>query len=244
MTRSKVFLLSLFVLASVALCQPAQDSLLVRSKSGEGSAVGLWNLPKGKSVKPVAVWFHGGMTSSNCQKGLEAGGAFAALLPKFTVVSVSACGEKHWMNPVTSEWVDSALDSVATRRGKPIDSVKVIGISDGALGVIAYSVWGRRIVDARTLISSYGASLGEASSLATQPKLQTGRWMFIQGGKDRLYPAEATVPWIQSFCKAVQGGSKTSGKEASCQLEFDSEGEHDWIYWQKKRKNWILKLFL
>ena len=110
----------------------------------------------------------------------------------------------------------------------------MVGISDGSLGVIAYSMWGKRKIINRILMSSYGESLGPAAQVATQPTLKSGHWRFIQGGADRLYPAEKTVPWIQEFCQNVG---------TTCDLKFDPQGEHDWSYWQNKHKDWILENF-
>jgi pimeloyl-ACP methyl ester carboxylesterase len=178
----------------------------------------------------VIVWFHGGMGSSNCAKGLVAGASFADLYPKNIVVSVSACRENHWVTKGMIDAVDAALDSVASRRKSPVEKVSLVGVSDGSLGVLAYSLEGRRAVDDRLLMSSYGGFLGEPQAIASQKKMQTGRWRFLQGGKDRLYPSDQTVPWITEFCKAVQ---------VDCELRFDPEGEHDWLYWNDKRMDWI-----
>lgn len=186
----------------------------------------------------MAVWFHGGMSSGNCEKGLVAGNDLSELLPHYTVISASACRENHWVTPAATEWIDTALDSVAARRKQPVDTVYLIGVSDGALGVFAYSMWGRRQAEARVLISSYGAMLGAASDLARIPQLQSGRWCFFQGGRDRLYPSEQTKPWIETFCR----GMETS--RTKCDLIYDSQGEHDWSYWKKMHKKSILELFL
>ena len=178
----------------------------------------------------VVVWFHGGMGSSNCAKGLDAGAGFADLYPGKIVVSVSACRENHWVTKGMIEAVDAALDSVAARRKSPIEKVSLVGISDGSLGVLTYSLEGRRAVEERLLMSSFGGFLGEPQAIASPKKMQSGRWRFLQGGKDRLYPSDKTVPWITEFCKAVQ---------VDCELRFDPEGEHDWSYWRNNRLDWI-----
>lgn len=209
--------------------------------------VGVWNLKsngqnKGDDHRSVAVWFHGGMTSGNCEKGLVAGGDMAELLPGFIVMSASACKQDHWVTPVAVGWVDAALDSIAGRRGYPIDNIYLVGISDGALGVMAYSLWGRRQVKSRLLISSYGAAFGDAAEIARERRLQTGRWRFIQGGSDRLYPADVTVPWITRFCNSLDQGSEANSS-LQCDMKFDPAGEHDWSYWKSHQKDWILEIF-
>ena len=226
-----------------ALASNAPDSLMVPvGLSDVQSPTGIWwpksvNSKKSQKVKyakaaksSVVVWFHGGMGSSNCAKGLVAGTDFANLYPEKIVISVSACRGNHWATKNMMDVVDAALDSVAARRKSPVERVSLVGVSDGSLGVLVYSLEGRRLVDDRLLMSSFGGFLGEPAPLAVSPKMHTGRFRFLQGGKDRLYPSEKTVPWITDFCKAVQ---------VDCELRFDPEGEHDWSYWKDKRLDWI-----
>ena len=142
-----------FCVASFA----SQDSLSV-SVQGVKSAVGVWWPVPSKAKTPakvpakakakqavqfaksdVVVWFHGGMTSGNCEKGLVAGDDFSKLFPNVIVVSASACRDKHWATGVMVAAVDAAIDSVAARRGSPVDTISLVGVSDGALGVLVYS---------------------------------------------------------------------------------------------------------
>lgn len=191
---------------------------------GVQSPVAFWMPKKGEKVY---VWFHGGMSSSNCAKGLVAGTDWAQMHPNDVTLSASACGKNHWVTDLMVKVVDKALDSVALVRKKPIDRVSLIGVSDGALGVVVYSLYGKRTVEGRLLVSSNGSSLGPAEAVANPLKSKGGGWTFMQGGADRLYPAEMTVPWIQSFC-GVLGGS--------CQLIFDEKGVHDWSFWKDRAK--------
>ncbi len=206
----------------------AKDTLSI-NVSGVKSAVGVW-WPKSSADAPVFVWFHGGMTSGNCEKGLVAGDDLSKLYPSAIVVSASACRENHWATEPMVAVVDRALDSVAAIRKSPVKSVSLVGVSDGAIGVIVYSQAGSRSVKDRLLVSSNGSLLGDASSVAQVKKFKEGRWRFLQGGSDRLYPSGVTVPWIDTFCKTLQG---------DCDLKFDQAGEHDWSYWRGRRLEWI-----
>ena len=206
----------------------AKDTLSI-SVSGVKSEVGVW-WPKSSTDAPVLVWFHGGMTSGNCEKGLVAGEDLSKLYPSAIVVSASACRENHWATGPMMAVVDRALDSVAAVRKSPVKSVSLVGVSDGAIGVIVYSQVGARSVKDRLLVSSNGNLLGDARTVALVKKFKEGRWRFLQGGSDRLYPSGVTVPWIDSFCKTLQG---------DCDLKFDQAGEHDWSYWRGQRLDWI-----
>ena len=220
------------ILVLASLCCAATDSLTVSLPDGSTkSEVGVWwPSQKLKKTLPVVVWFHGGMTSSNCTKGLVAGDDFSKLYPRVVVVSVSACKANHWGVPAMMQVVDGALDSVAARGKMNVEQVSLVGVSDGGIGVVMYSLQGKREVRDRLLVSTYGAVFGEARPLASEGKLQTGRWRFLQGGNDRLYPSNATVPWITEFCKGVR---------VDCELRFDPAGEHDWSYWRSGRLDWI-----
>lgn len=220
------------VLWGTVLCCAATDSLTVPSSDGSvKSEAGIWwPSQKSKTASPVVVWFHGGMTSSNCAKGLVAGDDFSKLYPRAVVVSVSACRANHWGTPAMVSVVDGALDSIAAREKRLVEEVSLVGVSDGGVGVIMYSLYGGRKVKDRLSMSTYGAIFGDAGPLASQKKLQTGRWRFLQGGNDRLYPSDVTVPWITEFCKGVR---------VDCELRFDPAGEHDWSYWRSGRLDWI-----
>lgn len=210
------------------------------------SAIGVWwpelpkkvrsAVPKNLASAQVVVWFHGGMTSGNCRKGFVAGEDFSKLFPNVIVVSASACRENHWVTPTMETVIEAALDSVAARRKAPVDEVSLVGVSDGALGVLDYSMRGKRRVRDRLLASSFGKLLGEARVLvgANAPRMREGRWRFLQGGNDRLFPAGEAKPWIEEFCRELR---------ADCMLRFDVSGEHDWSYWREKHMDWVTEAF-
>jgi len=241
------FAVALLLASVFAFAEPDTLSVPVGA-SGAISPTGIWwpksvaKAKKSEAVRkgalqmkrcadaPVVVWFHGGMGSANCAKGLVAGSDFSELFPGSIVVSASACRENHWVTKGMVDAVDAALDSVAARRKAPVERVSLVGVSDGSLGVLTYSLEGQRIVDNRLLMSSFGKFLGEPAGLAMQRKMQSGRFRFLQGGKDRLYPSDQSVPWINDFCKAVR---------VDCELRFDPEGEHDWSYWKGEHMDWI-----
>ncbi|MFA6836006.1 MAG: alpha/beta hydrolase [Fibrobacteraceae bacterium] len=209
------------------------DSLVIPSGSfSSPSAVWHKGTPK---VPKVFVWFHGGMQSLKCAKGYEAGAALVPFMGKlsadYAVMSVSACGETHWLTDDALRAVDIALDSLALRWKVKIDEVSLVGVSDGGLGVLGYSLKGRRKVRSRLLVSTNLSSVADAKNLASSPRIKVGTWRFFQGGHDRLYPSRNVFPWIDAFCKEL--GSK------ACQIQVDEQGEHDWSWWTSNRSSWI-----
>ena len=228
-----------FALTFCSFSWAAKDTLFVTASANGGgmpftSAIGVWwpelpkkvrsGVPKDLASAQVVVWFHGGMTSGNCRKGFVAGDDFSKLFPNVIVVSASACRENHWVTPTMESVIEATLDSVATRRKAPVDEVSLVGVSDGALGVLNYSMRGKRRVRDRLLVSSFGKLLGDAHAMASVPKMHEGRWFFLQGGNDRLFSSDEAVPWIKAFCSEFM---------ANCTLWFDLSGEHDWSYWRK-----------
>lgn len=210
------------------------DSILIIENQFKSPA-GVWSSePKLKQarVRSVVIWFHGGMQSTNCKKGVVAGRGLYELLNDSTVIvaSPSACQNSHWISPELILITDKLIDSLESRFKMPIQEIDLAGISDGGLGVLAYSLNGKRVVRSRLLISSNLSVLGQAKVLAKAPKLKSGTWTFLQGGHDRLYPANIILPWLRSFCEGIG---------PSCELHFDELGEHDWSYWAKKRPDWI-----
>lgn len=225
----KIFFVLAVLFASV-VAFASQDSLAIEA-GGIISNVGVW-WPDSTKKAPIVIWFHGGMSSGNCSKGFVAGDDFSKIYPKAIVVSASACRENHWATPQIVAVLERTLDSIAVVRKRPVEEVSLVGVSDGAIGVFFYSLNGRRHVQDRLLISSNGSLLGDAQKFASFQKYKEGRWRFLQGGSDRLYPTNLTVPWIDGFCKALK---------SDCDLRFDPAGEHDWSYWKNKRMEWILE---
>lgn len=209
-----------------------KDTLRV-SAGGVYSATGVWH--RGTPGAPkVFIWFHGGMQSTNCAKGLVAGNALDTLVssdPSAVVVSASACGEHHWLSQEMLRMPDAALDSLEHRWNVKISSVALVGVSDGGLGALGYSLYGRRTVVSRLLISTNLTQVAAAGSASALPSLRTGWWLFIQGGSDRLYPAPTVLPWLDAFCKGIGG--------KSCEIKTDPRGEHDWSWWRANRKEWL-----
>lgn len=220
-----IAILMLFVCAALAV---PNDTLTI-SVNGYSTSAGAWHSQKIKKDAPVVIWFHGGMRSSRCAKGLEAGAMYFELDSTAIVISPSACLENDWLNMAVLETVDRQLDLLEKRIGLKISNVNLVGVSDGGLGVAAYSVVGKRNVKHRLLVSSFLPNMDRDGNLKNENRVKTGDWTFVQGGGDRLYPAEYSMPWIQNFCSGL----------VRCKIHFDPKGEHDWSYWKVNQMGWI-----
>lgn len=228
-----IFCLSAFALSAEPRHFIADSIQINVGNFSSPSAV--WRLPNPENPQ-VFVWFHGGMQSAKCAKGYEAGAALVPFLENLSknvaVASVSACRENHWLSPAPLKAVDGMLDSLEVRWNLKIDTVSLVGVSDGGLGVVGYTLYGRRCARSRLLVSTNLGAVSDAENLSGDPKIRRGTWTFLQGGADRLYPSSGTLPWMERFCSSL--GRK------SCKIRFDENGEHDWSWWALHRKSWIL----
>lgn len=222
--RIKWLLLGIFLFPSFVFSQQI-------SKDEKGFPFGVFGLSSSKDA-PIVIWFHGGMGSSKCDKGEIAGKGFSELASKAVVVSPSACKENHWVSESTIIRVDKILDFLEKQQKRGIKELNLVGVSDGALGVFIYSLYGKRKVNHRLLVSGFLKALGEPRDFAYAKKLQQGTWTFFQGKRDRLYPSELTFPWNQEFCLK---------RKNKCEILEDNLGEHDWSYWEKNQKEMIFK---
>ncbi len=158
----------LFFLFSQAFA--IQDSIVL-FEDGFKSSAGVWSIRSHRQKSPsVIIWFHGGMQSPNCQKGLIAGKGLFELLndSNIIVASPSACQNKHWLSPSLTSITDKLLDSLERHFNFSIKEVHLAGVSDGTLGVLAYSINGKRKVLSRLLISSNLSMLGDSQKISAR----------------------------------------------------------------------------
>lgn len=187
-----------------------------------------WQKDAHKPVQDLVLWFHGGMNSAQTQKGL---GAALPLSQNWhpkqntLLISCSAWGQRNWLHPETIASLDQCLD-----RHLGSARLRLIGISDGSLGVLAYQILGKYSARSATLISSFPGLILRPADL-NHPKLQKPQWTFIQGGQDRLYPLSDWQKWMQLWTQALP----------KSKLLIDPQGVHDFSYWSSNHPDWIFK---
>lgn len=202
------------------------DSLLI---GGSNCSLADWR--QGAGTYQAVVWFHGGMNSSNPAKGLSAWIPLSQNWhPKSNtlLISCSAWGERNWLDPRTVQSVDRAIEHV--RASKKLSRIRLIGISDGSLGVLAYQILGHHSAYSATLISSFPGLVLAPEQLG-HAKLQSIKWTFVQGGQDRLYPISDWQKWMRAWTAALP----------QTVIKIDPMGEHDFSYWQAHHMDWILQ---
>ncbi len=193
------------------------------------------------AVKPahtigLIVWLHGGMRSGNREKGAE---AHRALLPfvnpkSFYLCSPSAFGGEDWLSPKGQEHIDNLIDYMLSHYPINPADVNLVGVSDGTLGVIAYSAQAKRPIHRRVLISCYPQIVIPPASLPGRPQFATGTWDFLQGGHDRLFPVQEVLPYLQRW----------ESLYPNAHLHYFPEGEHDFSYYVANAADLLKGFFL
>jgi hypothetical protein len=192
----------------------------------DSNACGI-SLPAGGPPRPgkagLIVWLHGGMRSGNREKGFDAHRGWLAYLParRYYVCSPSAYGGADWLSPQGQGHIEALIGHMLA--AYPIDpgDISMVGVSDGSLGVIAYTLQGSRPLRERVLISSAPQLVVPAESLPGQARFSQGAWDFVQGGKDRLFPAEQVLPYLERFRSLYP----------NARVHAFPEGEHDFSWY-------------
>jgi len=183
-----------------------------------------------KAPVGVLIWLHGAMSSSRCDKGLQAG---SAVLPwiaarRVIIVSPSACEKRHWFSPQGIEAIDALLDSVSKRYTLDTNRIEIVGVSDGGLGALSYSLFGKRPIARRITFSSYPGVLfpiERIQELVNKNRVAQGEWILCGGGRDALYPAGPFQAWLSQFANRLP----------KAKVIWESQGEHDFSWWTQNR---------
>jgi pimeloyl-ACP methyl ester carboxylesterase len=159
------------------------------------------------------------MRSGNREKGLEAHRPLVGFAdPKAHVfASPSAFAGRDWLSAEALSATEALIDSLLRRY--PIDSadIRMVGVSDGTLAVIRYGLSGRRPVRAKILVSALPQLALPQEALVSTPRLDEGRWDILQGGRDRLFPAQAVFPYLEAWHRL----------HPNAHIHLYPEGEHD-----------------
>jgi pimeloyl-ACP methyl ester carboxylesterase len=203
----------------------------------DSNACGI-SLPAGGAPKGgkagLIVWLHGGMRSPNREKGLDAHRGWLAYLParRYYVCSPSAYGGADWLTPQGLGHIEALIKHMLKAYRIDPGDISMVGVSDGSLGVIAYSLQGRWPLRHRVLISSAPQLVLPLENLAGQARFAQGTWDFVQGGKDRLFPADQVMPYLDRFHTLYP----------NAQVHAFPEGEHDFS-WYAEHEPALLRSF-
>lgn len=191
--------------------------------------------PPKRRPSGLVVWLHGGMRSANREKGFEAHRAWLPFLPagRYYLCSPSAFGGAEWPTPQGLGHIEALIAHMLS--AYPIDSadISLVGVSDGGLGVIAYSLQGRFALRRRVLISSAPQLVLPMEALPGQARFARGRWDFLQGGRDRLFPPDQVFPYLRRF-ESLYPNAK---------FHAFPEGEHDFAWYARNAREPMMALF-
>jgi pimeloyl-ACP methyl ester carboxylesterase len=178
-------------------------------------------VPKGR--RPLLVWLHGGMRSQNREKGLESHRALLSFVSPtaYYLCSPSAFRDQEWTRPEGIAHIDALIDYMIAHYAVDPKDINLVGVSDGCLGVITYAVHGKHALNRKVLISSAPQLVLPAESLPAQKDFAKGSWDFFQGGRDRLFPPDQVLPYLQQWEKLYP----------NAHLHYFPDGEHDFSYY-------------
>lgn len=191
---------------------------------------------KASGNRPLVIWLHGGMRSRNMEKGFEAHRALLSFVPPsaYWLASPSAYLENEWTRPQGIAHIEALIAYMASRYSVDTSDISMVGVSDGCLGVIAYAIQGKRAIGRRILVSSAPQLVLDADALPGQKGFAKGRWDFLQGGRDRLFPPDKVVPYLKRW----------EGLYPNAHLHYFPEGEHDFGYYAGKAPDLLKALLL
>jgi len=203
----------------------------------DSNACGI-TLPPQKSAHKlgVIIWLHGGMRSANREKGYE---AHRAIIPfinsqSYYLASPSAFGGEDWTTPKGQEHIENLITYLLSHY--PIDSTDInfVAVSDGTLGLIVYSAQGHHALHRRVLLSCFPQIVLPIESLPAQIQFKSGTWDFFQGGHDRLFPADQTLPYLKQWETLFP----------NAHLHYYPDGEHDFSYYAAHSADLLRKIFI
>jgi pimeloyl-ACP methyl ester carboxylesterase len=203
-------------------------------KASGGKATGGKNKAFGK--RPLIIWLHGGMRSRNMEKGFEAHRALISFVSPsaYWLASPSSYLDNEWTRPQGVVHIDALIAYLAARYPVDTSDITMVGVSDGCLGVIAYAVHGKRAISRRILVSSAPQLVLDAEALPGQKRFAAGRWDFLQGGRDRLFPPDKVVPYLRRW----------ESLYPNAHLHYFPDGEHDFSYYAVNASDLLRTLLL
>jgi len=191
--------------------------------------------PPKRGKAGLIIWLHGGMRSQNREKGFEAHRGWLDYIPprRYYVCSPSAYTGAEWPTPQGLAHIEFLIDYML--KNYPIDpgDVNMVGVSDGSLGVVSYSLQGSRPLRHRVLISSVPQLVLPMESLPGQVRFTQGTWDFVQGGKDRLFPADQVFPYLSQFQSLYP----------NAHVHAFPEGEHDFSWYAEHAPDLLRTFF-
>ncbi|MFC1584008.1 hypothetical protein ACFL5V_00525 [Fibrobacterota bacterium] len=183
----------------------------------------------------LIIWFHGGMNSPVKDKG---GTAHLAMLPfigdgRYYLASPSAFRGQDWLSAGGMESTGALINYMLKTYAIDKTNINLAGVSDGCLAVIGYSLRTKHPIKRRLLFSSFPALVINREGVREQKVLYQGTWHFFQGGKDRLFPGEKVLPFLNYWEHTIPG----------TRVYWFPEGLHDFSFYAEHAEAEIRGIF-
>lgn len=171
----------------------------------------------------LIIWFHGGMNSLRQDKGKSAYRMIMGYIDttKYILASPSAFQGQGWLTARALDNIKALTSYLLTTYPIKKGDINLAGVSDGCLAVTAYSLNASHPINRRLLFSSWLKPVINLKDLNNYPLVKTGTWHFFQGGRDRLYPAIHTKPFLYTWKQQYP----------NVNVYWFEDGEHDFSYY-------------
>ena len=181
---------------------------------------------------PVKFYLHGGVARPAWRKGGEWWSNYTRFEdPDWISVFPSSWESSMWWQRRQADNLAGILDRLKSTYNVDENNVHLIGVSDGATGVYFFAF------RAPTPWASFLPFIGHPAVLANQSlgvdgtmyarNLLDQPFFIVNGGRDRLYPAERVLPYVDLF------------QRAGAEVEFrpHPEAGHDTSWWPVETAN-------
>ncbi len=186
--------------------------------------------------RPVVLWLHGGMHAQLRTKGWEAHRQLTRFLTPsaYYLCSPSAYAEADWVSPEGLAHIEALLDYMAANYPRArLDSLIIVGVSDGGLGALRYAKFGKRKPIRTILFSVFPPLILEDKELFSEKAYLSTDWTIFQGGRDAQFPSTQVFPLLKRWSQV----------NPRVKLHLYPAGEHDFSWFAAHAEEEIRHLF-
>jgi len=155
------------------------------------------------SLYPLLIYLHGGIGTASEDKGTKAYEMFAPLADSMPLFLASPSGSRNvpWWSPAGVERVLQCLRYMTLFYPVDPDRVILSGVSDGATGCYAVANVAAQPFAGFIAVSGYGGALPSLGMPLVTANLSQRPIYNVNAGRDRLYPAQQVLEFMEFLRK-------------------------------------------